>query len=77
MKLRGANQREIVRLLGEAAPEPLALEELEERIPGARAAVRALAERGIVEVEAAPRAGAPAYPRVEAVSGGAQRPDAF
>jgi primosomal protein N' (replication factor Y) (superfamily II helicase) len=75
--LRGANQREIVRLLGEAAPEPLALEELEERIPGARAAVRALAERGIVEVEAAPRAGAPPYPRVEAVSGGAQRPDAF
>ena len=77
VKLRGAKQREIVRLLGEAAPEPLALEELEERIPGARAAVRALAERGIVEVEAAPRAGAPLDPRVEAVSGGAQRPDAF
>jgi len=61
-KLRGANQREIVRLLGEAAPEALALEELEERIPGARAAVRALAERGIVEVESAPRTGATPYP---------------
>ena len=76
MKLRGVKQREIVRMLGEAAPEPLALEELEERIPGARAAVRALAERGIVEVEAAPRAGTPPYPRVEDVSGGAQRPAA-
>jgi len=54
-KLRGANQREIVRLLAEAAPEALSLEELEERIPGARVAVRALAERGIVEVESAPR----------------------
>jgi len=61
-KLRGATQREILRLLGEAVPEALALEELEERIPGARAAVRALAERGIVEVESAPRIGATLYP---------------
>ncbi len=61
-KLRGARQREIMRLLGEAAPEALALEELEEQIPGARVAVRALAERGIVEVESAPRTGAMRYP---------------
>jgi primosomal protein N' (replication factor Y) len=58
-KLRGVKQREVVRLLAEAAPEALALEELDERIPGARAAVRALAERGIVEVESASRAGTP------------------
>jgi primosomal protein N' (replication factor Y) len=61
-KVRGARQREIVRLLGEAAPEALAVEELEERMPGARVAVRALAERGIVEVEPAPRTGATSYP---------------
>jgi primosomal protein N' (replication factor Y) (superfamily II helicase) len=61
-KLRGANQREIVRLLAEAAPDALALEELEERIPGARVAVRAMAERGIVEVESAPRPGTMLYP---------------
>jgi primosomal protein N' (replication factor Y) len=60
-KLRGVKQREVVRLLAEAAPEALALEELDERIPGARAAVRALAERGIVEVESASRAGTPPY----------------
>jgi primosomal protein N' (replication factor Y) (superfamily II helicase) len=58
-KLRGVKQREVVRLLGEAAPEALGLEELEERIPGARVVVRALAERGIAEVESASRAGAP------------------
>ncbi|HVA84253.1 MAG TPA: primosomal protein N' [Candidatus Binataceae bacterium] len=65
-KLRGARQREVVRLLGETAPEALALEELEERIPGARGAVRALAERGIVEVESAPRAGGMPYPAIAA-----------
>ena len=63
-KLRGVKQREIVRLLGEAAPEALALEDLEEQLPGARVAVRALAERGIVEVESAPRAGAMQYPGI-------------
>jgi primosomal protein N' (replication factor Y) (superfamily II helicase) len=60
-KVRGVKQREVVRLLAEAAPEALALEELDERIPGARAAVRALAERGIVEVESGARAGTPPY----------------
>jgi primosomal protein N' (replication factor Y) len=60
-KLRSVKQREVVRLLAEAAPEALALEELDKRIPGARAAVRALAERGIVEVESASRAGKPPY----------------
>jgi primosomal protein N' (replication factor Y) (superfamily II helicase) len=65
-KLRGAKQREIVRLLGEAAPEALALEELEERIPGARVAVRALAERGIVEVESAPRLSTMLHPGIAA-----------
>jgi primosomal protein N' (replication factor Y) len=68
-KLRGAKQREILRLLGEAAPETLTFEDLEERIPGARVAVRALAERGIVEVEASPRTGAIPYPGI--VTGGA------
>jgi primosomal protein N' (replication factor Y) len=63
-KLRGAKQREIVRALGEAAPEALTLEELAERIPGAHVAVRALAERGIVEVEAVPRTGASPYPGI-------------
>jgi primosomal protein N' (replication factor Y) len=77
LKLRGAKQREIVRLLGEAAPEALALEELEEQIPGARAAVRALAERGIVEVESAPRAGASQYPGSAEVSGIAEMSDAI
>ena len=62
MKLRGLKQLEIVRLLGEAAPEALALEELEERIPGVRATVRALAERGIVEVESRLHAGVPRFP---------------
>ena len=62
VKLRGVKQREIVRLLGEAAPEARALEDLEEQLPGARVTVRALAERGIVEVESAPRAGAEQYP---------------
>ena len=66
VKLRGAKQREIVRMLGEAAPEALALEELEERIPGARVAVRALKERGIVEVESAPRASAMPYAGIAA-----------
>ena len=64
VKLRGVKQREIVRLLGEAAPEALALEDLEEQLPGARVTVRALAERGIVEVESAPRAGALQYPGI-------------
>ncbi len=64
VKLRGVKQREIVRLLGEAAPEALALEDLEEQLPGARVTVRALAERGIVEVESAPRAGAMQYPGI-------------
>ena len=62
VKLRGPRQLEVVRMLGEAAPEALALEELEERIAGARAAVRALAERGIVEVESWLRAGVPRFP---------------
>jgi primosomal protein N' (replication factor Y) (superfamily II helicase) len=62
VKLRSAKQREIVRLVGEAAPEALALEDLEEQIPGARVTVRALAERGVVEVESAPRAGVGQYP---------------
>ncbi len=82
MKLRGAKQREIVRLLGEVAPEALTLEELEERIPGARAAARALAERGIVEVEPASRAHT--YPGIAAdlsgtaeVFGGAHAADAI
>ena len=74
-KLRGARQREVVRLLGEAAPDALALEDLEERLPGARAAVRALAERGIVEVESAPRTGLPSYSEV--ATGGAQAFDAI
>ena len=64
VKLRGVKQREIVRLLREAAPEALALEDLEEQLPGARVTVRALAERGIVEVESAPRAGALQYPGI-------------
>jgi primosomal protein N' (replication factor Y) len=64
VKLRGVKQREIVRLLGEAAPEALALEDLEEQLPGARVTLRALAERGIVEVESAPRAGAMQYPGI-------------
>ncbi len=64
VKLRGVKQREIVRLLGEAAPEALALEDLEEQLPGARVTVRALAERGVVEVESAPRAGAMQYPGI-------------
>ncbi len=64
VKLRGVKQREIVRLLGEAAPEALALEDLEEQLPGARVAVRALADRGIVEVESAPRTGAMQYPGI-------------
>ena len=64
VKLRGVKQREIVRLLGEAAPEALALEDLEEQMPGARVTVRALAERGIVEVESASRAGALQYPGI-------------
>jgi primosomal protein N' (replication factor Y) len=75
-KPRGARQREIVRLLGEAAPDALALEDLEERLPGARAAVRALAERGIVEVESAPRTGVPSYPEI-ATGGGANAFDAI
>ena len=81
VKLRGVKQREIVRLLGEAAPEALALEELEERMPGARVAVRALAERGIVEVESAPRAGIMPYPGIAAdrahMSGSADVADAI
>jgi len=64
VKLRGVKQREIVRLLGEAAPEALALEDLEEQLPGARITVRALAERGIVEIESSPRAGAMQYPGI-------------
>jgi primosomal protein N' (replication factor Y) (superfamily II helicase) len=64
MKIRGPRQREIMRLLSEVAPEPLALEELEERMPGARVLVRALAERGMVEIESAPRASASPYPGI-------------
>jgi primosomal protein N' (replication factor Y) (superfamily II helicase) len=75
-KPRGVRQREIVRLLGEAAPDALAFEDLEERLPGARAAVRALAERGIVEVESAPRTSLRSYPEVatgpEIATSGAQ-----
>ena len=79
-KLRGIKQREIVRVLSEAAPEALALEELEERIPGARIVLRALKERGIVEVESAPRARVP-YPGIAAdgteVFAGAEMSDAI
>jgi primosomal protein N' (replication factor Y) len=78
-KLRGATQRKIVRLLDEAAPEACALEELEERIPGARAAVRALAERGIVEIESALRTSAMPHPEIPArtICGGAEGSDAI
>ena len=76
IKLRGANQREIMRLLGEAAPQALVLEELEERVPGARAAVRALVKRGVVEVESAARTAALSYPDIAVIAGGAGASDA-
>jgi len=76
VKLRGVNQREIVRLLDEAAPQALGLEELEEQVPGARAAVRALARRGVVEVESAPRTAAAPWANVGDAIGGAGAPDA-
>ncbi len=52
-RLRGQKQCELVRLLAEAAPEPVALAELERRVPGARIVARALAARGIVTTEPA------------------------
>jgi len=55
-KVRGQKQREIVRLLAEAAPEAVALENLEQRIPGARIITRALAARGLVTIEPASEA---------------------
>lgn len=55
-RLRGGTQRAVVGALGEAAPDAVALEDLEGRIPGARAVVRALQRRGIVELDSAPRA---------------------
>jgi len=71
IKLRGANQREIVRLFAEAAPQALALEDLEEQVPGARAAVRALAGRGVLEIDSAPRSVAAPCPDAAESAGGA------
>ncbi|HZO82083.1 MAG TPA: primosomal protein N' [Candidatus Binataceae bacterium] len=56
--LRGARQRAVLEALNEVAPEPLALDELEERIAGARAIVHALRRRGLVAIESASAAGA-------------------
>src|SRR5581483_3189880 len=56
--LRGARQRAVLEALNEVAPEPLALDELEERIAGARAIVHALRRRGLVAIESASVAGA-------------------
>ncbi len=52
-KLRSQRQRELVRLLAEAAPEAVALADIERRMPGSRIAARALAARAIVKIEPA------------------------
>lgn len=59
VKLRGAKQRELLKLLAEAAPDSVPIEELEARVPGARIACRAMQQRGLVRIESAPRAEAP------------------
>jgi len=55
-RLRSSRQRDIVAVLSSAASEPVTLEDIEKRIPGARAAIRALARRGIVALDPAPLA---------------------
>jgi primosomal protein N' (replication factor Y) len=60
--VRGAKRRVVIDALDEAAPEPIALEDLEERISGARAIVHALERRGLVILESAPAAGVPSRP---------------
>ena len=52
-KLRSQRQRELVRLLAEAAPDSVPLAEIERRIPGSRIVARALAARAIVTIEPA------------------------
>lgn len=56
-KLRGTKQRAVIDALAEAAPDAIALEEMEERVPGARAILRALRRRGLVTLEAAEACG--------------------
>jgi primosomal protein N' (replication factor Y) (superfamily II helicase) len=55
LRLRGSRQRDVVDALSIAAPAAVALEDLERRIPGARAAIRILERRGIVAKDRAPR----------------------
>jgi len=53
-KLRGRKQRAIMQKLAEAGAEGnLRLDEIEAEIPGATVALRAMAQRGIVEIVAA------------------------
>jgi len=49
-KMRGRVQREILARLIAAEPHGLTLSKLEEDFPGARAAVRAMAQRGLAEI---------------------------
>jgi primosomal protein N' (replication factor Y) len=57
-RLRGSKQREIFRLLAEAAPDAMPIGELDSRVAGARIACRAMKERGLVQIESAQRADA-------------------
>ncbi len=50
-KLRGAKQRAVIEALGEAAPDAVPLDDLDEQVPGARAIVHALRRRGLVTLE--------------------------
>ncbi len=52
IKMRGPKQREILERLGASGAAGLRLDALEAAIPGARGAIRTLAERGVVEMMA-------------------------
>ncbi|HXZ89202.1 MAG TPA: primosomal protein N' [Candidatus Binataceae bacterium] len=62
--IRGPRQREIVRRVAAAGAAGIHLEHLEEEIAGAKAAVRAMVRRGIVELTA-PEFAAPPRPTTE------------
>jgi primosomal protein N' (replication factor Y) (superfamily II helicase) len=53
LRLRGPMQRAVAALLSSEAPEGLRIDDIEERLPGAKGVLRAMARRGFVEFGAA------------------------
>jgi primosomal protein N' (replication factor Y) len=73
-KLRGTKQRAVIGALAEAAPDAVALDDLEESVPGARAIVHALKRRGFITLESLSAVNAERHP--DGLEGAASAPGA-